>query len=188
LNIPGLKIAMPATPYDAKGMLKAAIRDPNPVLFFENKLLYGVKGEVPDEEYLVPFGKAAIQRSGTDVTVVALGTMVREALKAAEQLAIENIQVEVVDPRSLRPLDIDTIIESVMRTSRLVIVHEAPQFGGMGAEIAAQVAKEAFGFLDAPIERVTAPETPVPMSPVLENAYLPNADRIITTIKGIISQ
>lgn len=188
LNVPGLKIVMPTSPYDAKGMLKTAIRDPNPILFFENKLLYGTKGEVPDGEYLVPFGKAKICRTGTDVTVVALGLMVRESLKAAERLASENIQVEVVDIRSLRPLDISTIIELVMKTSRLVIVHEAPRFGGVGAEIAAQVNEEAFGYLDLPIVRVAAPETPVPMSPVLENAYVPNADQIINAIKGMALQ
>jgi len=186
LNIPGLKIAMPTTPFDAKGMLKAAIRDPNPVLFFENKLLYGVSGEVPDKENLIPFGKAIIRRPGKEVTVVACGFMVREALKAAEKLAYENIKIEVVDPRSLRPLDIDTIVQSVKKTSRLAIVHEAPSFGGIGAEIATQVSKEAFGYLDAPIERVTAPETPVPMSPVFENIYMPNADRIIEAIKNMM--
>jgi pyruvate dehydrogenase E1 component beta subunit len=187
LNAPGLKIVMPSTPSDAKGLLKTSIRDPNPVLFFENKLLYGVKGDVPDGDHLVPMGKARILRSGTDVTVVALGLMVREALQAAERLVSENIEIEVLDPRTVRPLDIDTIVESVMKTTRLVIVHEAPQFGGVGAEIAAQAAKEAFGYLDAPIERVAAPETPVPFNPILEEFYMPNADKIVDAVKGIIA-
>jgi len=187
LNAPGLKIVMPSTPADAKALLKTSIRDPNPVLFFENKLLYGVKGEVPDGDHLMPMGRARAARTGTDVTVVALGLMVREALQAAEKLASENIEVEVLDPCTLRPLDIDTIVESVMKTMRLVIVHEAPQFGGVGAEIAAQIAKEAFGYLDAPIERVAAPETPVPFNPILEEFYMPNADDIVAAVKGIIA-
>lgn len=187
LNVPGLKIVMPSTPADAKGLLKTSIRDPNPVLFFENKLLYGTKGEVPDGNHLIPMGKARIPRTGTDTTVVALGLMVREALQAAEVLATEGIEIEVVDPRTLRPLDVETIVKSVTKTTRLVIVHEAPQFGGVGAEIAAQVAKEAFGYLDAPIERVAAPETPVPFSTVLENFYIPNTDKIVETVKNLVS-
>ena len=185
MNVPGLKIVMPSTPADAKGLLKTSIRDPNPVLYFENKLLYGTKGEVPDGEYFVPLGKAEVKRQGSDVTIVALGLMVREALNAAKQLEETGIEAEVVDPRTIRPLDIETIVTSVKKTTRLVIVHEAPSFGGVGAEIAAQVSCEAFGYLDAPIIRVTAPETPVPFSPALERLYLPDASRIIAAVRGL---
>lgn len=185
INIPGLKIVMPSSPYDAKGLLKTSIRDPNPILFFENKLLYGVKEDVPEEEFFIPLGKATIKRSGSDITIVALGLMVREALKAAKQLEELNIDTEVIDVRTIRPLDIETIVTSVIKTTRFVIVHEAPGFGGVGAEIAAQVSSEAFGYLDRPILRVTAPETPVPFSPVLEQLYLPDASRIVSAVRSL---
>jgi len=178
--IPGLKIVMPSTPADAKGLLKAAVRDPDPVLIFEHKLLYGVRGEVPDgSEQLVPIGKAATARPGSDLTIVAVGMMVRKALSAANTLAEQGIEAEVLDLRSVRPMDTEAIVESVSRTGRLVIVHEAPVSFGIGAEIAAVVAKEAFGYLDAPIERVGAPDTPVPFSASMEDFYLPNEQKIV---------
>jgi pyruvate dehydrogenase E1 component beta subunit len=178
-NIPGLTIVMPATPYDAKGLLKAAIRIPNPVIFLEHKLLYNKKGEVPDTDYLVPIGKADIKQSGDGVTIVATGLMVDRALGAARSLARDGVSAEVIDLRSVQPLDEETILGSVEKTGRLVIVHEAPVRGGFGGEIAAVVANKAFGFLDAPIQRVGAPWTPVPFSPTLEDAYLPKESDIV---------
>ncbi|HEX7513368.1 MAG TPA: alpha-ketoacid dehydrogenase subunit beta [Candidatus Methylomirabilis sp.] len=183
-NVPGLTIVMPATPYDAKGLLKAAIRTPNPVIFLEHKLLYGKKGEVPEGEYIVPIGKAEIKRPGNAVTVVASGLMVDRALGAARILADEGISAEVIDLRSVQPLDEDTILASVEKTGRLVIVHEAPVRGGFGGEIAAVVANKGLGFLDAPIERVGAPWTPVPFGQVLVNAYVPKEDDIIRAVRN----
>ena len=183
-NVPGLTIVMPATPYDAKGLLKAAIRTPNPVIFLEHKLLYGKKGEVPEGEYIVPIGKAEIKRPGDAVTVVASGLMVDRALDAARTLAEEGISAEVIDLRSVQPLDEDTILASVEKTGRLVIVHEAPVRGGFGGEIAAVVANKGLGFLDAPIERVGAPWTPVPFGQLLVNAYVPKEDDIIRAVRN----
>ncbi len=197
VHVPGLKVACPCTAYDAKGLLKTAIRDDNPVIFFEHKLLYGskgarkeeggldVQGEVPDEEYLIPFGVADIKRKGNDVTVVATLRMVYEAIDAANQLETEGIDVEVIDPRTLAPVDKETIIKSVQKTGRLVIVHEDNLTGGWGAEIAAIVADEAFDLLDAPVKRVCAPDTPVPFAPVMENYYIPNAQDIIREVKKL---
>jgi pyruvate dehydrogenase E1 component beta subunit len=182
-NVPGLTIVMPTTPYDAKGLLKAAIRTPNPVIFLEHKLLYGKKGEVPEGEYIVPIGKAEIKRPGNAVTVVASGLMVDRALGAARILADEGISAEVIDLRSVQPLDEDTILASVEKTGRLVIVHEAPVRGGFGGEIAAVVANKGLGFLDAPIERVGAPWTPVPFGKVLVDAYVPKEDDIIQAVR-----
>lgn len=182
-NVPGLTIVMPSTPYDAKGLLKAAIRTPNPVVFLEHKLLYGKKGEVPDTECLVPIGKAEIKRPGDAVTIVATGMMVDRALTAAQTLAGEAVQAEVIDLRSIQPLDEETILASVEKTGRLVIVHEAPVRGGFGGEIAAVVANKALGFLDAPIQRVGAPWTPVPFGPVLVDAYVPNEADIIQAVR-----
>ena len=184
-NIPGLKVVIPSNAYDAKGLLKSAIRDNDPVIFLEHKMLYGTRSEVPDEEYTVPIGKAAVIREGTDLTIVSWGNMVPKCLAAADMLAKEDISCEVIDVRSIVPLDKQTICDSVIKTGRLMIVHEAPQTGGFGGEIAAVVAKEAFGYLDAPIERVTAPDTPVPFSPVLENAYLPDPVKIVLAAKGM---
>jgi pyruvate/2-oxoglutarate/acetoin dehydrogenase E1 component len=184
-HIPGLKVAMPATPYDAKGLLITAIRDDNPVVFLEHKLLYGVEGEVPDESYSIEFGKAEVRRQGDHVTIVATSKMVYTALEAAEKLAAEGIGAEVVDPRTLVPLDIDTIINSIKKTHGLVIVHEAVKNCGFGAEIAAQVAEMAFDYLDAPIVRVAAPFTPVPFSVPLEQAFIPDADDIIKAVRGM---
>ena len=185
MNIPGLKVCIPATPYDAKGMLISAIRDDNPVVFLEHKLLYGASGEVPDESYTVELGKADIKREGSDVTIVATSLMVQSALDAAEKLKADGIEAEVVDPRCLLPLDSETILESVKKTHALVVAHEAVTFAGPGAEIAAMVAEEALDYLDAPIKRVGAPFCPVPFSPPLEQFYIPGADNIIAAVKSI---
>jgi len=186
-NVPGLKIVMPSNPYDAKGLLKSAIRDDNPVVFFEHKYMYSrVKGPVPQEEYLVPLGKADIKRLGEDLTIIATGHMVHQALAAADTLASEGIKAEVLDPRTLVPLDKEAILHSVEKTGRVLIVHEAPTSGGFGGEIAAVIAEEAFYSLDAPIKRVGAPFTPVPCSPILEKYYLPNADKIVKAAKEIL--
>lgn len=186
-NVPGLTIAMPSTPYDAKGMLKAAIRTPNPVVFLEHKALYPKKGEVPEEEYLIPLGKADVKRQGDNVTIVATGMMVDRALSAARTLEREGVSAEVVDLRSIQPLDEDTILESVKKTGRLVIVHEAPVRGGFGGEVAAVVANKAFGYIDAPIQRVGAPWAPVPFSPPLEDNYLPKESNIIEAVRATLS-
>jgi len=185
MHIPGLKVVLPSTPYDAKGLLIAAIRDDNPVIFLEHKLLYGVEGEVPDESYAIELGKADIKREGDDVTIVATSLMVHTALAAAEKLAADGISVEVVDPRCMQPLDTKTILDSVKKTHALVVAHEAVCFGGPGAEIAAMVAENALDYLDAPIKRVGAPFCPVPFSPPLEKAYIPGVDRIIAAVKEI---
>ncbi|WP_066160098.1 alpha-ketoacid dehydrogenase subunit beta [Halalkalibacter krulwichiae] len=185
MHIPGIKVVMPSNPYDAKGLLKTAIRDENPVIFIENKMLYGLKGEVPDEEYVVPFGKANIVRKGTDVTIVALGQMVNKAKSVTKQLEQQGISAELIDPRTITPLDKDTIVNSVAKTGRLVIVHEAVKTGGVGAEIAALVQEEVFDYLDAPIQRVAAPFTPVPYSKPLENYFLPDEQKIIEAVKKV---
>ena len=185
-NIPGLKLVMPSTPYDAKGLLKAAIRDNDPVIYFESKYGYDREGEVPEEEYTIPLGKADIKREGKDVTIVALGIMVYHALEAAEQLASEGISCEVVDPRTILPLDREAILDSVAKTKRAVIVHEAPKTGGVGGEIAAMIAEHAFSSLRSPVVRVGAPFTPLPRKPY-EKLYLPNKEKIISAVKGIFS-
>ncbi|WP_027721778.1 alpha-ketoacid dehydrogenase subunit beta [Maridesulfovibrio zosterae] len=185
MNIPGLKVAIPSTPYDAKGLLISAIRDDNPVVFLEHKMLYGVTGEVPDESYTIEIGKADIKREGSDVTIVATSQMVYAALEAAEKLKADGINAEVVDPRCVLPLDKETILESVKKTHALVVVHEAVQFSGPGAEIAAIVAEEAIDYLDAPIKRVGAPFCPVPFSPPLEQHYIPGVKNIIEAVKSI---
>jgi len=182
-NVPGLTIVMPATPADAKGLLKAAIRTANPVIFLEHKMLYGKKGEVPEGEYLVPLGKADIKRSGEDVTIVAMGMMVDRALAAARTLAEEGTSAEVIDLRSIQPLDEETILVSVEKTGRLVIVHEAPVRGGFGGEVAAVVANKALGYLDAPIRRVGGPWAPVPFGPVLVDAYVPKEADVIQAVR-----
>ncbi len=186
-NVPGLKVVMPSTPHDAKGLLKSAIRDDNPVVFFEHKLLYSrLKGFIPEEEYLVPLGKADIKRAGDDLTIIATGAMVHQALAAAEILAQDGVKAEVLDPRTLVPLDKATIFQSIEKTGRVVIVHEAPKTGGIGGEIAAIIAEEAFYSLDAPIKRVGAPFTPVPAHPILEKFYLPNAEKIVAAAKELL--
>ncbi|GFN24173.1 alpha-ketoacid dehydrogenase subunit beta [Thermanaeromonas sp. C210] len=187
-HVPGLKVVMPATPYDAKGLLKAAIRDDNPVVFIEHKMLYNDKGPVPEEEYLVPLGKAKVAREGRDVTIVATSLMVKRALQAASALAEEGIEAEVVDPRTLRPLDIDTIIASVQKTGKLLIVHEATTFCGFGAEIAAQVAEKALYSLDAPIARLGAWEVPIPFSPSLEDRVVPRVEDIVERARTLVRE
>jgi pyruvate/2-oxoglutarate/acetoin dehydrogenase E1 component len=186
LHIPGIKIAIPASPYDAKGLLKTAIRDPNLTIFFENKTLYNTKGEVPEEPYYVPFGKCRIIRDGKDITVVAISDMVGYSIKAAEQLADEGISVEIIDPRTISPFDISTILESVHKTGRLVVAHEANRTGGVGAEIASEVAYHAFDYLRAPIERVGAKGTPLPFNPFLEKEVLPDDSDIIEAVHRIM--
>ena len=185
-HVPGLKTVAPSSPADAKGLICAAVRDDNPVVFLEHKLLLGVTGDVPEGEYLVPLGKAEVAREGDDVTLVTWSAMVQQSLKAAELLAAEGVSCEVIDLRTIVPLDTEAILESVAKTHRLVIVHEAVRTGGFGAEIAAMVADEGFDYLDAPIKRVTAPDTPVPFSPVLEDAYLPNADKIKAAVLNLM--
>jgi pyruvate dehydrogenase E1 component beta subunit len=187
MHVPGLKVVMPSTPYDAKGLLVSAIRDDNPVVFLENKLLYFSMGEVPEESYTIPIGKADIKREGKDVTVVATGLMVGRALSAAEKLSSEQISVEVLDPRSLLPLDEESILNSVKKTHRLVIVHEEVKFAGSGAEIAAMVAEKAFDYLDAPILRVAAPFCPVPFSSKLEAEFVPSEEKIIQAVKTVVA-
>jgi acetoin:2,6-dichlorophenolindophenol oxidoreductase subunit beta len=186
-HVPGLKVVMPSTAADVAGLLASAIADPNPVVFVENKTLYFRK-EAVSERDLVPIGRAAIARPGRDVTVVALSRLVSESLEAAEELAREGIEVEVIDPRTLVPLDLEAIAESVARTHRLVVAHEAVVQGGFGAEIAAQVQAAAFDELDAPIARVGAPFVPVPFSPPLEDAYLPGREHVIAAVRAVIGQ
>jgi pyruvate/2-oxoglutarate/acetoin dehydrogenase E1 component len=185
-HVPGLKTVMPSTPYDAKGLLKAAINDPNPVVFIEHKKLLPMKGEVPEEEYEIPIGKAEIKRAGKDVTVVATSYTVHLSLQAAENMEKKGVSVEVVDLRTLVPLDKETILNSVKKTTRLVIVHEAHVTGGFGGEIAAIVADEAFGYLDAPIKRVGAKWTPIPFPSVMEDYVLPGVADIEAAIQEVV--
>ena len=185
VHVPGLKVVMPSTPADMKGLLKAAIRDDNPVIVVENKTLYAMKGEVPAGEHLVPIGCAEVKREGKDVTVVALSRMVHEALTAAELLSKDGISVEVLDPRTLSPLDRDALLASLAKTGRLVIAHEAWGPCGFGAEIAAIAAEGAFRSLRAPVKRVTAPFTPVPFSPPMEKFWLPDAGKIAAAVREV---
>jgi len=185
-HIPGLKVVMPATPYDAKGLLKTAIRDDNPVMFCEHKVLYNTAGEVPEEEYAIPFGAADIKRRGRDVTVIATSWMVLKALEAAKRLEREGIDAEVIDPRTLVPLDKETIITSVKKTGRAVVVHEAHEMCGIGAEIAYMISDLAFMYLDAPVKRVTSRQAPVPYSRKLEQLTIPSEDRIIEAVKSVL--
>jgi pyruvate dehydrogenase E1 component beta subunit len=186
MHIPGIKVVFPSTAADAKGLLLSAIRDDNPVVFLEHKGLYYEDGEVSEGDYIVPLGKADVKQAGTDVTIVATGLMVGRALSAAQKLQSEGISVEVVDPRTLLPLDKDTILDSVKKTHRLVIVHEEVQFAGSGAEISAMVAEEAIGYLDAPIIRVGGPFCPIPFSPLLEEEFIPSEGRIIDAVKAVM--
>jgi pyruvate/2-oxoglutarate/acetoin dehydrogenase E1 component len=179
MHVPGLKVVMPATPYDAKGLIKTAIRDRNPVIFAESIGLYPTRGEVPEDDYTVPFGQAEVKRAGSDVTVVAIGAMVAKALKAAEELAAQGLEAEVIDPKTLVPLDIDTIVESVKKTGRLVVAHQAHKVGGVGAEIAQQVTELAFNYLDAPVKRVAAAQVPAAASQPLEAALYPGTPEIV---------
>jgi pyruvate/2-oxoglutarate/acetoin dehydrogenase E1 component len=186
-HIPGLIVVMPSTPHDAKGLLKSSIRDDNPVVFIEHKGLYGSKGPVPEEEYLVPLGKAEVKREGKDVTVVAISRSVLHALEAAEILKKTGIDIEVIDPRTIKPIDEETILHSVEKTGRLMIVHEACKTGGIGAEIAAIVAEKGIDFLDAPIRRVAALDTPIPFGLRLESFVLPNVEDIVACAKELVS-
>jgi acetoin:2,6-dichlorophenolindophenol oxidoreductase subunit beta len=184
MNVPGLKIVVPATPADAKGLLKTALRGQDPVLFFEHKMLYGLKGPVPeDTEFSVPFGQASILRPGKDVTIIGVGIMVQKALKAAEKLAAEGIDAEVIDPRTLVPLDAQSLIDSAAKTGRVVIAHEAHVRSGPGAEIAAVLAERAVEYLDGPILRVGAKNVPLPYSPELEQSVLPDVDDVVKAVK-----
>jgi pyruvate/2-oxoglutarate/acetoin dehydrogenase E1 component len=184
-HIPGLKVVTPSTPADAKGLLKSAIRDDNPVIFLEHKVLYFSKGAVPEGEYLVPLGQAEIKRAGQHVTVVGVHTMVGKALKAAEQLAEEGIELEIIDPRTLVPLDEETIVNSVKKTGRLIVSHEAYTRSGYGAEIIARVVEAAFDYLDAPPLRVCARDVPVPYSAVLETAALPQVEDLVAAARAL---
>ena len=186
VHIPGLLVVMPSTPYDAKGLLKTAIRDDNPIMFIEHKLLYTEEGEIPEEEYTIPLGVADVKREGEDITILATSRMVLNALIAADTLAEEGISAEVIDPRTLMPLDKDSILDSVRKTNRLLIAHEAVGRAGFGAEIAALVVREAFDYLDAPIERVAAMPVPVPFAPVMENFVIPNADQIADAARKLV--
>jgi 2-oxoisovalerate dehydrogenase E1 component beta subunit len=188
LNTPGLKMVEPATAYDAKGLLKAAIRDDDPVLFFEHKFLYRrIKDDVPDEDYIVPLGKAAVRREGTDLSIITFGAMVHTALDAAQALADDGVQAEVIDLRSLAPLDRDAILESVGKTSRALLLHEATLTGGIGGELAAIISEHAFEYLDAPVMRVASLDAPVPYSPPLESAFLPNVAKVVGAAQKLVA-
>ena len=187
LNTPGLKMVEPSTAYDAKGLLKAAIRDDDPVLFFEHKYLYRrIKDDVPDEDYVVPLGKAAVRREGRDLSIVTFGAMVYTALDAATALARDGVEAEVLDLRTLAPLDREAVIATVAKTSRALILYEATRTGGIGGELAAIVAEEAFEYLDAPVVRVASADTPVPYAPPLESAFLPNVDKVVAAAKRLV--
>jgi 2-oxoisovalerate dehydrogenase E1 component beta subunit len=188
LNVPGLKMVEPSTPYDAKGLIKAAIRDDDPVLFFEHKLLYRnpkIKQEVPDYDYIVPIGKAAVRRRGTDLSIITFGAMVYTALEAAERLQQEGIDVEVVDLRTLLPLDRQAIAETVKKTNKVIILHEATRTGGIAGEIMAIINEEAFEYLDGPLMRVTSLDTPVPYAPPLEEFFLPGVDDLLKAARQL---
>lgn len=186
-HVPGLKVVVPSTPYDAKGLLKTALRDPNPVVFFEDKVMYTkVKGDVPHEEYLISFGQADVKREGSDVTLIALSRMVHTALEAAEQLEGEGVSAEVIDPRTLTPLDEETLVASVSKTGGVVIVDEGYNRFGVTAELASVVAYGAFDYLDAPVERLGAMDVPIPFSPPLEFATIPDEERIIAAVHRVL--
>lgn len=187
VHVPGLKVVMPSTPADAKGLLKAAIRDDGPVMVVENKTLYAMKGDVPAGDHVVPLGRAVVRREGGDVTVVAISRLVHEALKAAERLAAEGVSVEVIDPRTLSPLDAEPILASVAKTGRLVVAHEAWGPCGMGAEIVALVAERGLRSLRAPVRRVTPPFTPVPFSPPMEKFWRPDAERVTAAVREVLA-
>jgi pyruvate dehydrogenase E1 component beta subunit len=187
-HVPGLKVAIPSTAYDVKGLLKTAIRDDNPVIFFQHQQLMAMPGPVPEEEYLIPFGQADVKKKGKDVTVISYSLMVHRVLKAAEALAKEGVEAEVLDLRTISPLDKKAILESVKKTGRLLIVHQACTTGGFGAEIAAFVAQEGFDLLTSPIQRLGALDVPVPYSPVLENYVIPSEEKIAEKIRGMVNE
>ena len=185
-NCPGLKVIVPSNPYDAKGLLKSAIRDDDPVIFMESEQMYGDKGQVPEEEYLIPIGKAEVTKEGSDVTIVSFGKIMKEVVKAAEKLKEDNINVEVIDLRTVRPLDYETVIESVKKTNRLVIVEEAWPFGNVSTEITYQVQNSAFDYLDAPIIKINTADTPAPYSPTLLKEWLPNSNDVIKAVNKVL--
>jgi pyruvate/2-oxoglutarate/acetoin dehydrogenase E1 component len=187
IHVPGIYVVMPSTPYDVKGLLKSSIRNNNPVLFIEHKILYNTKGEVPDEEYTIPIGVADVKREGTDVTVVTYSRGVEWSLAAANELAKQNIDVEVIDLRTLKPLDEETFLNSVVKTGRVVVVHEACKTGGFGAELVALINEKVFDYLDAPIERVAGLDIPIPFNPHLEQQSVPNGDSVIKAIKRVLN-
>jgi pyruvate/2-oxoglutarate/acetoin dehydrogenase E1 component len=187
LNTPGLKMVEPSTAYDAKGLLKAAIRDDDPVLYFEHKFLYRrIKDEVPDGDYIVPIGKAAVRREGTDLSIITFGAMVYTALEAAKALAEQGVHAEVIDLRSLAPLDSDAVLESVAKTSRALLLHEATLTGGIGGELAAIISEHAFEYLDAPVMRVASADAPVPYAPPLETAFLPSVTKVVEAANKLV--
>jgi 2-oxoisovalerate dehydrogenase E1 component beta subunit len=187
LNTPGLKMVEPSTAYDAKGLLKAAIRDDDPVLYFEHKFLYRrIKDDVPADDYIVPIGKAAVRREGSDLTIITFGAMVHTALDAAKALEADGVQAEILDLRSLAPLDRTAIVETVSKTSRALLLYEARRTGGIGGELAAIIAEEAFEYLDAPILRVASIDSPVPYAPALEAAFLPSVERVVASAKQLV--
>ena len=184
-NCPGLKVVVPSNPYDAKGLLKSAIRDDDPVIFMESEQMYGDKGEIPEGEYLLPLGVADVKRPGSDVTLVSFGKIIKEAYKAADELSEQGVDVEIIDLRTVRPIDYATIIESVKKTNRLVILEESWPLGSIATEITYKIQKEAFDYLDAPIKRVTCLDTPMAYAPTLVEAFLPNKDKLIEAVKVV---
>ena len=187
-HVPGLKVALPSSPHDVKGLMVGAVRDDNPTVVILNKRMLGTKGPVPEEIYEIPFGHANVMRSGTDATIIAVGRMAPEAMAAAASLVEAGVEVEVIDVRTVQPLDSATILDSVRRTNRALVVHEAVTFGGIGAEISSQIQEEAFDFLDAPVLRIGAPFSPVPFSPVLERAYIPDSNRIADGVRRLLER
>ena len=185
-NCPGLKVVVPSNPYDAKGLLKSSIRDNDPVIFMESEQMYGDKGEVPESEYIIPLGLADVKKEGSDVTVVSFGKIIKEAFLAADELKKENISIEIIDLRTVRPIDFKTIINSVQKTNRLVVLEEAWPLGSISSEIAFNVQKDAFDYLDAPVKRVTCLDTPMAYSPTLVEAFLPNKNKLIKTVKEVM--
>ena len=185
-NTPGLKVILPSNPYDAKGLLKSAIRDDDPVIFMESEQMYGDKGDVPEGEYTIPIGVADIKREGSDVTIVSFGKIIKEAYKAADELDKENISCEIIDLRTVRPMDHEAILNSVKKTNRLVILEEAWPFGNVATEITYQVQSQAFDYLDAPIEKINTADTPAPYSPVLLKEWLPNSEDVIKAVKKVL--
>ena len=187
LNTPGLKIVQPSTAYDAKGLLKAAIRDEDPVLYFEHKYLYRrIKEELPEEDYIVPIGKAAVRRKGTDLGIITYGAMVYTALEAADELAKSGVETEVLDLRTILPLDDEAIMETVAKTNKVIVLHEACLTGGAGGEIVARIIENAFDFLDGPVIRVAAQDSPVPYSPPMEQFFLPQVDDVLTAARKLL--
>lgn len=187
-HIPGLKVVLPSSAHDMKGLMVSCIEEDNPTIMIKNKRMLGNSGDVPEGLYRIPLGKAEIKRPGSDVTVIAIGRMVEEAIKAADKLAGEGIDCEIIDPRTLQPLDVDTMVESASKTNRIIVVHEAVRFGGLGAEIAAQIQERAFDYLDAPVARIGAPFSPVPFSPALEQHYVPDAKTIADGIRTTLNR